>query len=79
MDLQDALADFSRETRATHWRQGKTFHQFWTWFGEREDHLLAAASAQERQWLEDQLEELRADCDDAGLAVPPEREHDPIP
>lgn len=70
MDLKAALAEFSAQAHAD--QQGKTYRQFWDWFSDQEKVLLAQASPEEREWLEEQLLELTADCDDAGLAVPPE-------
>ncbi|MFZ7095473.1 hypothetical protein ACOPJQ_08720 [Luteimonas dalianensis] len=69
--LKSALREFQLGTRHEHW-YGKTYREFWRWFSEQENALLAQASPEDEAELREDLLELTADCDDAGYARPPE-------
>ncbi|MBJ6983970.1 hypothetical protein [Luteimonas sp. MC1750] len=75
--LTAALREFQLGTRHEHW-YGKTYREFWAWFGEQETALLAQASEADMEALREELFELTADCDDAGYAMPPEYDDRPI-
>ncbi len=70
-DLKSALRAFQLGTRHEHW-YGKTYGEFWRWFSDQEQALLAQAAPQDEDALREELLELTADCDDAGYAVPDE-------
>jgi hypothetical protein len=74
--LQALIDTFARQAYGD-WR-GKTFAEFWDWFDKREREILAATPPESEEWMREQLVEITANCDDAGLAVPPERENDII-
>lgn len=69
--LTAALREFQQGTRLEHW-YGKTYREFWAWFGAQEAALLAQASEADIETLRGELFELTADCDDAGYAMPSE-------
>ena len=69
--MKKALHDFQLATRPAHW-YGKTYGEFWRWFSEQEQALLAQAAPEDLDALRVELFELTADCDDAGYAVPDE-------
>ncbi|WP_149194546.1 hypothetical protein [Luteimonas suaedae] len=71
-DLTIAIGELYQGIRHEHWH-GKTFRQFWEWFNARCIQIVDAADAGELAELEGMLLEVRAEVEDGGYAVAPDR------